>query len=277
VEVLFVALYALSVFPVFLLFLQQQLTLLVCLSWLGFVGLHLREKEGWSGAALALALVKPHMVLLPVAYLLYRRRWAALRSFSALAGLLVLVSIALSGPSVIVDYPRFLLDSTTWEGTGVDATQMFGWNGILADLTGDATPNVAFLLVLDVLTLGLVGWSWSRARPDLAAGPLAVALCASALISPHIYLYDMLFASLALALGAAQRLRTTGSPGLWLLGAGLFWLANVPWPGFSFDHGLPLISVATAVLLVALCRVQSAAGKSETAVDRSSPGIAAAA
>jgi hypothetical protein len=51
VEVLFVALYALSVFPVFLLFLQQQLTLLVCLSWLGFVGLHLRKKEGvWGGA-----------------------------------------------------------------------------------------------------------------------------------------------------------------------------------------------------------------------------------
>jgi len=252
---LFFWLFCVSVFPVFALFLQQQLTLWICLAWLGFVSFETRGKQGWSGAALALGLVKPQMVLLPLLFLVYHRRWHTLASFAAIAMPLVLVSLAVVGPQGLIDYPRFLLDSTAWETNGVNARQMFGWNGIVADLTGDLSPPRLVLVALALPTLALVAWSW---RGDWSSqlgrlpGVMGLTLTGSLLVNPHLYFYDMTLASLALALGAVQSLRSTGSLGAWPALAVGFWFTQLPLPGASYNEGFPLVSLATVGLFCVL-------------------------
>jgi hypothetical protein len=256
-QCVFYWLFCVSVFPVFALFLQQQLTLWICLAWLGLVSFEAQGKQGLAGASLALGLVKPQMILLPLLFLVYQRRWKTLASFSAVAAPLVLISLAVTGPQGLIDYPRFLLDSTAWETNGVNARQMFGWNGIVADLTGDLSPARIVLLALaaPTLALALVAWSW-RARwhvqQDRLPALMGLMLVASLLVNPHLYLYDMTLANLALALGAVQSMRSTGAFGVWPALAVGFWIAQLPLPGAAYSEGFPLLSLSAVGLFVAL-------------------------
>jgi hypothetical protein len=200
-------------------------------------------------------LVKPQMILLPVLFLIYQRRWKTLASFSAVAAPLVLVSLVVTGPQGLIDYPRFLLDSTAWETNGVNARQMFGWNGIVADLTGDLSPPRFVLLALAAPTLALVAWSWRAAwhvQRDRLPSLMGLMLVASLLVNPHLYLYDMTLANLALALGAVQTMRSTGAFGVWPMLAVGFWIAQLPLPGAAYNEGFPLLSLATVGLFAAL-------------------------
>jgi hypothetical protein len=241
-------LFAVSVFPVFALFLQQQLTLWICLAWLGLVSFEAKDRHGLAGASLALGLVKPQMVLLPLLFLIVQRRWRTLGWFAAAAAPLAAVSLAIVGLQGVVDYPRFLLDSTAWEANGVNARQMFGWNGIVADLTGDLSPPRLALLALAVPTLALVAWTWragwSLQRERLPA-LMALMLLGSLLVNPHLYFYDMTLANLALALGAVHSVRSAGRLGIWPALAAGFWFAQLPLPGASYDAGFPLLSLST--------------------------------
>ena len=250
-ERLFYWLFSVSLFPVFALFIQQQLTLWICLAWLGLVSFETRGKSGWAGASLALGLVKPQMVLLPLLFLVLHRRWQTLAWFGAAAAPLVLVSIAVVGPQGVVDYPRFLLDSTSWETNGINARQMFGWNGLIADLTGDLSPARAVLLAFALPTLALVAWSWRgdwHSQLERLPGLMGLSLIAALLINPHLYLYDMTLAGLALGLGVVQARRRDGSLGVWPLLAMAFWVAQLPLPGADYSRGFPLISLAAVVL-----------------------------
>jgi hypothetical protein len=69
---------------------------------------------------------------------------------------------------------------------------------------------------------------------------MAVALMASLLVSAHLYLHDVALAGLAIVLAAAA----TGSARTWGWVAAVLWLAALPWPLFSYAHGLPLLSLA---------------------------------
>jgi hypothetical protein len=133
--------------------------------------------------------------------------------------------------------------------------QMFGWNGIVADLTGDLSPPRAVLVILAIPTLALVFWRW-RGDWDYQRlrlpGVLGLTLVGSLLINPHLYFYDMTLGALALALGAMQRLRSDGSLGYWPWLAVAFWFAQVPLPGASYHHGIPLVSLAALALFCLL-------------------------
>jgi uncharacterized protein (TIGR03663 family) len=241
--------------------LHGQLSMLLLLGWLSFIVLQMKGREKLSGVALALLLVKPQMAILPLALLLWKRRWWALATFATAAWVLAMVSLAVSGPGALVDYPRFLLESTGWDNRwGITPASMFGWNGFLARLLEYNSPvHLALTWTLSGITalaaLMAFRGPWAPAKPRflLQCGAL---LTASLLVNPHLYMQDLSLMALAVALGLAYGLRTNRKVFLWIgLGVGV-WLAQL-WGLSALDNaGVNILTPAMAVLLVTLLVAQ---------------------
>lgn len=241
--------------------LHGQLSMLLLLGWLSFIVLQMKGREKLSGAALALLLIKPQMAILPLALLLWKRRWWTLATFATAAWALAMVSIAVSGPGVLTDYPRFLLGSTGWENRwGVTPEGMFGWNGFLARLVenNSATHQTLTWTLSGITALAALAtfrgpWAPPKPRFLLQCGAL---LTATLLVNPHLYMQDLSLMALAVALGVAYALRTERMVLLWIaLGVGV-WLVQL-WGLSALDNaGVNILTPAIAVLLVTLLVAQ---------------------
>jgi hypothetical protein len=237
--------------------LHGQLSLWLVLGWLLFVLCQQRGRERWSGAALALLLVKPQLAVLPVAWLLWQRRWGALQTFAAIALPLAVLSLAVSGPGVIVDYPRLLIESTSWDGKwGVTPADMFGWGGFAARAVGFHSPAYfVFWGTLAAASLVIAGWTiagpWQPRRPGflLASGALTTA---SLLLNPHLFMQDLSLMAVAIALGAAYAKRTAGSFGWWPAFALVVWVAQLYGLKLLDRPGVNVTTPLMALLFVAL-------------------------
>jgi hypothetical protein len=230
--------------------LQQQLSMFLFFGWFGFAWFLMRGQHKLSGISLALLLVKPHAVLLPAALLLWKRDWEAFRPFAVIATILVLFSVAISGPSVLVEYPLFLLESGQREG--VNTSTMFGWNGFIAGITDDGTPPLLLLAPFILSSLGTLIWAIRRETPwESQRGLPFLGLCliVSLLLNPHLHLQDLVLLNLALAFGAAHHLSTTSRLGYWVPLAIVVWVAQLYGLKLQDVHG---ISVLTPVLALTL-------------------------
>ena len=234
--------------------LHGQLSLLLLMGWLLFIILQMKRRETLSGAALALLLVKPQMAVLPVALLLWKRRWQTLTSFAAIAWVLAMVSISVSGPSIVTEYPRFLMHSTEWQGRwGVSPLGMFGWNGFVAHFVeNNSAAHLALTLALDAATL-LVAvvcfrgkWEPQKPRFLLQCGGL---LGASLLVNPHLYMQDLSLMALIAVLGVAYALRTRVRLQYWLALAMLTWLTQLWGLRILDDGGINVLTPVVALLL----------------------------
>ena len=219
---------------------QGQLSLFILLGWLGFVLFETRGKQGWAGASLALLLLKPHMVLLPLLLVLGLRQWRALRTFGAIAAALGLTSMAVAGPAVVLEYPQFLLDNANSDGDGILLRLTYGWNTLAGYALGSFPPPLLPVLALDIATLGLLAWvARGRWQPDSTRFLLVLAavLLASMLTNPHLHPQELVLLALVVALGAKASLAERGVPGSWsaiAVGAWLvqeFSLVADPFPG----------------------------------------------
>ena len=90
------------------LLLGQDSPLLLLIYTLTFALLR-RRKEFWAGCVLAGGLFKFHLILPFVLVLVLRRKWSFLRGFVLVGAMLIVISISVSGLSVLEVYPRFLL------------------------------------------------------------------------------------------------------------------------------------------------------------------------
>jgi hypothetical protein len=230
----------LSMFSLVWVINQGQLSLFILLGWLGFVLFETRGKQGWVGASLGLLLIKPHMALLPLLLLLWLRQWRALRPFGLIAAGLGLISIAVAGPAVALEYPRFLLDNANSDGDGIVLRLTYGWNTLAGYTLGSFPPPLLPVLALDLATLGLLAWvARGRWQPDSTRFLLLLAtvLLASMLTNPHLHPQELVLLALAVALGARASLAGRGVLGVWsaiAVGAWLvqeFALVADPFPG----------------------------------------------
>ncbi len=244
----------LSFLPVCWLLEEEQLTMFVFLGWLGFALLEMRGHHRWSGAALVLTLVKPQSVLVLLALLVWKRRWQTLSSFALAAAPLVVASIAIAGPASLYEYPRFLIDSASWHGRGINATGMFSWNAIPANILWRASPPLLSYLPFTLLTFASVAWAWRGVewQPQSPAFLLlcAVTFLAAMLTNPHFYLQDVALICIPIALAFAWRQRTGGSTGvLWLVAAAT-WSIGMYGPQLQQDHRITVLTPWLAILLV---------------------------
>jgi hypothetical protein len=194
----------LSFLPAFVGLAQGQTSLLLlALTTAAVLGL-LNRYPMLAGIALALALVKPPYVLPFLVVLLVSRRWKPLSTFVvAAAALVVAPSIAL-GLSVNSGYADTMRKASGW------ITQLGGWQpkwnhsleGFFSLLA--ATPVSTILTyTADAAVLALVGWcAWNAADLEV---PLALAVVAALLMSPHVLVHDLSLLLLPVGLAASWK------------------------------------------------------------------------
>ena len=150
--------------------------------------LSLRGEMLWAGAALALTLVKPHLVLGVTAGLLLGRRWRVLLGW-ALAALLLLAVTVVLAPGALQAWPAAALATAGRNGNDLSLP------GLLYSLGLDP---VAALVVGMPAALALTVWVAARCpgRPAAAAALVLGGLLAA----PHLLATDLVVACFALLL-----------------------------------------------------------------------------
>ena len=256
------------------LVVEQQLSMLLLAGWLGFAWAQHQGNPRASGLSLALILVKPQMALLPVALLVWNRQWQALKAFGAAAAILVAVSILISGPSILVEYPRYLLNTTAWESQGVSTANMLGLNGLVARLIGDRSPSPLFVLPFILPTLASVAYTWKGGWQP--ASPrfflqVAITLLAALLINPHLYLQDMVLLGLVLTFCVAYSASSGNRMDIWLPVAIGVWFLLLYGPRIQVNHGIPLVAPAMICLLVICLRTLSKSHVEANEVESETP------
>jgi Glycosyltransferase family 87 len=182
----------LSFAPVTTCFLLGQDSMLMLLIYTLVFVLLLSARDFWAGCILACGLFKFQLILPFAAILLLRRRWSAVAGFAAVGSLLVLVSIAISGYRVLIEYPKLLFVNRAYQQVGgFDPAFMPNVRGFLYLLGGRQLPASVFALGVAIVSLFLV-WFAARNWRDEQLG-LSFSLCvfAALLASYHLYNYDL--------------------------------------------------------------------------------------
>lgn len=273
-----------SFHSVFWLIGHGQFSMLLVLGFLGFYDLQKRGKQRLSGFALALLLVKPQMAILPVLVLVARKQWSPLVSFAAVAGVLTLVSIAVSGPSVLWEYPRYTLGSTGWEGElGIDIETMYGWNGLLAKYVDNhSATHLALTSVAGLLTVGLVVNAFRTIRQTSSgtfALAVAVMIAGSILVNPHVYMQDLVLVGLVVVLGYIGW-RETPLPAIPWLGIGaLVWLSQLvadrTRAEFDLNTQTPLLCVLFFLMVWGIAKSRPSTSAALAPADKPAANLAA--
>jgi hypothetical protein len=154
-----------------------------------------------AGCLLACGLFKFHLIVPFAAILLFRRKWAALGGFAAIASLLVVLCLAISGVAILREYPRVLF----FDGRH---RQIMGFHP-------DFTPNIhgfLYLITKNVVSAALLGtlvalfsllalwWAAKNWRNDRFGFSFSACLMATLLASYHLYNYDLVLVLLPVAI-----------------------------------------------------------------------------
>ena len=175
-----------------------------------------RNAQFAGGCVLALGLFKFQLILPFVLVLLARRKWPFLTGFALVGGLLILLSVAISGFQVLGAYPRFLLfDSTYQRFAGFQPEFMPNLRGIISLLFGRWMAPSLLLTVVAILSAFMLWFAAHKWRDDQFGLSFSSAVIATLLTSYHLYNYDvtLLLLPMAVACGElAQQKRLVTSP-----------------------------------------------------------------
>ena len=196
----------LSSMPLYYTLLHGQFSFLLFFLFVAVYVLLKRGSDGLAGATLALLLLKPPLVLLPLLVLALNRRMEALRGFLTCATGLVVASLLVGGPSSLIAYPELLATATTWDDeAGILIWAMFGWNAFFDALTGPAGFLIPMLLAgaasVGTLVLCLRAWNgpWNAQSPDFDVR-YSMLVLGVLLTSPHLYGQDLIIGVIPAAL-----------------------------------------------------------------------------
>jgi hypothetical protein len=226
-------------------------------------------RERLAGALLGLLLLKPNYALVPVAILLWKRRWTALGGFTSVAAVWLAVSLAAGGFSSLLAYPAFLWQAASWDNAnGISVAGMFGWNGLVRTLLGPGHHGAvnAWTAPLAIPTLAALAlaWAgpWSAQGPHFAARYGSVVL-ASILVNAHVYRQDVVVAvvpGLLLLAATAGRERWAVTAAL-----GFAWVSLAYHFPIARETSVAPTALALAALLLLSARLARKAADSELA------------
>ena len=268
---------SLTFVPILLCLQQGQDSLLfLVLMIYGFAALR-SNRPFFSGCWLGLGLCKFQIILPLVLVLLFtqspKNRRTLLAGFSMVALVLAAASIAVSGWSVFLDYPRFLLALQT---SGVTPQAMANLRGLVSFLhqPDHSAWNIAAVLLLSFAALCRTLVAWKSVPDSLVAGEASVqprfdfafantvlfALLASYYLNPHdltlLLLPIVLLLNLALAGPAALSKFSTW---LWILLLAALFLPPVPlWTLLAHKFCLFSLPVIALFLMKPAARPASA-------------------
>jgi len=231
------------------LLIGQDTMLLLMVYTLVFIALKSRRDLA-AGGLLACGLFKFHLVVPFVIIFLIRRRWRFLTGFAAVGGLLMLISVLVSGWGVFNSYAGMFLNSKYRFLMGFEPQYAANIRGLVYLLARERVPViVSFALVvsLSVVLLWIVARRWENEDCDLS---FSAGLLGTILTGYHLFIYDLTLLLLAIAItcGELARRRT-------LLGqrslAGILIIFFVPPLHYllTVEHMYALMSIPVAVLL----------------------------
>ncbi|MGB9722896.1 MAG: glycosyltransferase family 87 protein [Chloroflexia bacterium] len=229
---------------------QGQTSLLLLLGFtLAFLLLR-RGRDLGAGLALSLGSIKPPLVLPLLLVLLGKRRWWALAGFLLGTALLVSPLLPFLGVSVVWDYARLAFHLLgVRDEYGLFPSSMNNWRALAYRLGGYHGAGNVLWIGLSLLSLGLLAWIWRYPwadHPRRFSRQFCATILLTTLLSPHLYLHDLVLWLLAGALLVGESKR-----GWWffLPLSSTAALLNPIWP-WAFGPPTVLWSAAvTAVLL----------------------------
>lgn len=209
-----------------------------------FVFCRARSRKFLAGLALALALFKPTLIVVPVLMLFCGRRWRMLSGVATGAAGLILVSIGTVGMKGCVSWwkaVRFYGWLATGPATALRRNKYMDLGSFFHLLLGNASTLAEVLAVGAVLAglaiLGAAWWqssSWSRASRDLL---WAATLAAALVCNVYTPIYDTILIGPGVALAAGVMLGRGGQEREAFVGW-LVLLYMVPWVTQSFAEFL---------------------------------------
>jgi hypothetical protein len=248
--------------PLAISFFQGAFALVL---FIGVVGAWIameRDRDGWAGASLGLASIKPQgMFTLGIAAIFWRRPGALISLVACIVALAALSTVVL-GPAIWASYVALLGTYTsTFDRLSVDPAVMWNLRGTLALVLGSdsaqlvnglAYAGFAAAIVITAL-LWRRGWPRGLDRRD-AALRFALTIVIGLLLSPHLNPHDDVIAVLAIALGYGALRGTTIGRAL-AVGALLAPVAIVAVNGIAADAPTQLPIRLPTVLLVGLAAI----------------------
>ena len=181
----FIVLLTLFFVPLHTLLLAGQVDAFVLLAFvLALLALR-SERPFAAGVALALGLVKFHLVLPFVWVLLIRKQWRFVGGFSAGAALVTGLSVAIC-PSFLSSYPRLLAVMQRLPNGGFHPQLMPNFRGLIFLATKREAP-VSLLVVIALAVLTAVARRWTTLEFGFSA-----AIAAALFSTYHVYLPDMI-------------------------------------------------------------------------------------
>ena len=185
----------LTLYPLLFGLRLGQFSLLLQLSIaLAFVCLR-GGRDRLAGASLSLLLIKPELLLPFVVYVAVKRNRRAFETLIPITVAAVIVSVAMVGIREALDYPGYLIRSTTVNAAGVAPDLMINWSGIGAASFGNGASMLRPVLAGISGVAGLFAVFYlcrrrsSRDGAYFAMEWLALVI-ATMLADPHFYLQD---------------------------------------------------------------------------------------
>jgi len=237
--------------PVVDTLLLGQFDLLVLTGLVGCYALLRRDRPGWAGAALALALIKPQAAAAAVLLLVVKGEWRALATFGAAAVALIGAPTVLLGAhtlrdeiALVASYPGSSSDYA------VNAAMMINVRGAVASLTGSSNPWLWAppLAAIAGVSVTVAVRSWQQ-RPSADARSWALALLLPLMSSPHVQMQTAVLAVGAAALYAramadAGREVRAEEALLAYTGIGVLWILSVAGASVTFAPLLVAFALA---------------------------------
>ena len=252
----------------------QDSALSLCLL-AGGLRLLLAGRSVAAGALLGLGVFKPQLIAVVPILLLAQRRWRALGAWTAVAGTLTAVSMAMVGWEGVHDYAA-LPGSDFYRQAVVEGK---GWEmqSVVA-MARIALPPVFDVAVTPLaVAIGLVAfWFLIRAgasvrlQPEALPWAFGVALLAVPLMSPHLFIYDCLVLAIPVLvlLNAGLQPRAVRSAlliaylCLWTTPYRFFAVEDAKWP--TTVLAAPWGLLAFVVLFALMCREMLGAAPSQS-------------
>lgn len=171
------------------LLIGQDSVLILLLYTLCFGALKQR-RERTAGIFLACALFKYHLVLPFAIVFTLRRRWAFLSGFAIGAFVLIAISVMVSGPGVIVAYPRMFLNPEYRKLMNFQPEYAANLHGLISFIGSDRVPalSLALTAVLSACILWFTARHWNDNQLDLS---FSAAVVATLLTGFHAFIYDL--------------------------------------------------------------------------------------
>src|SRR5262245_48083907 len=187
-------------FPILLVLIQGQdsILLLLCYS-IAFVLLK-QEKDWPAGLVLSLAMFKFHLILPFVALLFVQRNWKFVLGFFTGSIVPLVLSIWISGISGLLQFIRFLVRSnqsgSTLDQFGLYPNNMPNLRGMLVILLGDHISDRLLFIITAAVSLIVFGLVARSSRELALDERIGAAIIATLLISYHLFTYDLTIATL---------------------------------------------------------------------------------